>query len=180
MRIRTEIQRLMKRKVPADCKAVCRRICLAGCLSLLLLSGCGEDAELELFYSEMEAFTDRAEQDFQTLSSIDPASENAVNELLSAMDSLSETFAMLAEISVPEEFASIEEIADEASSYMSEAAGLYHEAYADGSYSENIAATAQENYNRAVMRMDIISAVLQGETPTGEAVTVTTEAARQS
>ena len=75
--------------------------------------------------------------------------------------------------------ASIEEIADEASSYMTEAAALYREAYADGGYSENTAATAQENYDRAVMRMNIISEVLQGETPTDAAVTVTTEPASQ-
>ncbi len=60
-----------------------------------------------------------------------------------------------------------------ASSYMTEAAALYHEAYADGGYSENTAATAQENYDRAVMRMNVISEVLQGETPTDAAVTVT-------
>ena len=151
MRMRTEIQRLTKKREasrwknrkeePAGrCSAdffarkVCRAFCLAGCLSLLLLSGCGKDQELEQFYSEMESFTERANQNFQTLSGIDPSSENAVDELLAAMDSLAETFTVLAEISVPEEFASIEEIADEASSYMTEAAALYHEAYADGGY----------------------------------------------
>lgn len=160
-------------------RPVRKAVCLAGCLSLLLLTGCGKDQELEQFYSEMESFTERAAQDFQTLSGIDPSSETAVDELLSAMDSLAETFSLLAEISVPEEFASIEEIADEASSYMTEAAALYREAYADGEYSENTAATAQENYDRAVMRMNIISEVLQGETPTDASVTVTTEPASQ-
>ena len=196
MRMRTEIQRLTKKREasrwknrkeePAGrCSAdffarkVCRAFCLAGCLSLLLLSGCGKDQELEQFYSEMESFTERANQNFQTLSGIDPSSENAVDELLAAMDSLAETFTVLAEISVPEEFASSEEIADEASSYMTEAVALYHEAYADGGYSENTAATAQENYDRAVMRMNVISEVLQGETPTDAAVTVTTEPASQ-
>ena len=186
MRMRTEIQRLTKKREasrwknrkeePAGrCSAdffarkVCRAFCLAGCLSLLLLSGCGKDQELEQFYSEMESFTERANQNFQTLSGIDPSSENAVDELLAAMDSLAETFTVLAEISVP----------DEASSYMTEAAALYHEAYADGGYSENTAATAQENYDRAVMRMNVISEVLQGETPTDAAVTVTTEPASQ-
>ena len=147
----------------------------AAAVCFLLLSGCGKDRELEQFYSEMEEFTRQAEQDFQTLSAIDPASENAVDELLSAMDSLSQTFSLLSQIPIPEEFASIEEIAAEAASYMAEAASLYHEAYADGSYAENTAAAAQENYDRAVMRMDIISQVLQGEMPTEEAVTITTQ-----
>lgn len=121
----------------------------------------------------METFTEQADLDFQALSGIDPSSETAVGDLLSAMDSLSETFQL--DISVPEEFSSIEEIADEASSYMTEAASLYHEAYADGGYAENIAAMAQENYDRVVMRMNIISEVLPGETPTDASVTVTTE-----
>ena len=196
MHIRTEIQRIREHRTAAEwektgknpcgkraamffVRSVHRAVCLAGCLSLLLLTGCGKDQELEQFYSEMESFTERAAQDFQTLSGIDPSSETAVDELLSAMDSLAETFSLLAEISVPEEFASIEEIADEASSYMTEAAALYREAYADGEYSENTAATAQENYDRAVMRMNIISEVLQGETPTDASVTVTTEPASQ-
>ena len=149
--------------------------CFLFCLPLLFLSGCGKDQELEQFYSEMETFTEQADLDFQALSGIDPSSETAVDDLLSAMDSLSETFQLLADITVPEEFSSIEEIADEASSYMTEAASLYHEAYADGGYAENIAAMAQENYDRAVMRMNIISEVLQGETPTDASVTVTTE-----
>ena len=196
MHIRTEIQRIREHRTAAEwektgkkpCgkraamflrRPVRKAVCLAGCLSLLLLTGCGKDQELEQFYSEMESFTERAAQDFQTLSGIDPSSETAVDELFSAMDSLAETFSLLAEISVPEEFASIEEIADEASSYMTEAAALYREAYADGGYSENTAATAQENYDRAVMRMNIISEVLQGETPTDASVTVTTEPASQ-
>ena len=196
MHIRTEIQRIREHRTAAEwektgknpcgkraamflIRPVRKAVCLAGCLSLLLLTGCGKDQELEQFYSEMESFTERAAQDFQTLSGIDPSSETAVDELLSAMDSLAETFSLLAEISVPEEFAYIEEIADEASSYMTEAAALYREAYADGGYSENTAATAQENYDRAVMRMNIISEVLQGETPTDASVTVTTEPASQ-
>ena len=128
MHIRTEIQRIWEHRTAAEWKktgkkpcgkraamffvrSVHRAVCLAGCLSLLLLTGCGKDQELEQFYSEMESFTERAAQDFQTLSGIDPSSETAVDELLSAMDSLAETFSLLAEISVPEEFASIEEIA---------------------------------------------------------------------
>ncbi|HJA93149.1 MAG TPA: hypothetical protein H9717_08580 [Candidatus Eisenbergiella merdipullorum] len=163
-------------RLSARLSGIARLSSAAICLSALLLSGCGRDQALETFYSEMEDFTVKANQDFQMLSGIDPSSETAVDELLSAMDSLSDTFEMLADISVPKEFASIEELADEASSYMTEAASLYHEAYADGGYSESIAATAQENYDRAVMRMNIISEVLQGETPTEASVTVTTEA----
>lgn len=166
------------RKKYPFCRLLCRvPAFLAAAVCVLFLSGCGKDQELEQFYSEMEDFTRQAEQDFQTLSAIDPSSETAVEELLSAMDSLAQTFSILSQITIPEEFASIEEIAQEAASYMAEAASLYHEAYADGAYAENTAVTAQENYDRAVMRMDVISQVLQGEMPTEEAVTITTQPA---
>ena len=139
------------------------------------LSGCGEDAALEQFYTEMDDFTTQADMDFDALNQIDPLSENAVEDMLSAMDNLAVSFQTLAEINVPKQFSSIESLADEAGSYMSEAANLYREAYSDGSYNENIAVAAQENYSRAVRRMDYIAGILQGEMPTDDSVTITTE-----
>lgn len=139
------------------------------------LSGCGEDAALEQFYTEMDDFTTQADMDFEALNQIDPLAESAVEDMLSAMDRLAVSFQTLAEINVPKQFASIESLADEAGSYMSEAASLYREAYSDGGYNENIAVAAQENYSRAVRRMDYIAGILQGEMPTDDSVTITTE-----
>ncbi len=127
------------------------------------------------FYTQMEAFTEEANQGFETLRNVDPASETAVEDMLNAMDGLAASFQTLADISVPRQFHAIESLADEAGSYMTEAASLYREAYADGNYYENVAESALENYNRAVERMEYISEILQGEMPTGEDITITTE-----
>lgn len=144
-------------------------------LVAVCLSGCGKNEELDQFYTQMEAFTEEANQGFETLRNVDPASETAVEDMLNAMDGLAASFQTLADISVPRQFHAIESLADEAGSYMTEAASLYREAYADGNYYENVAESALENYNRAVERMEYISEILQGEMPTGEDITITTE-----
>lgn len=151
------------------------RIFITLILPACLFCACGRDAGLDRFYSEMEEFTRKAEEDFSALNAVDPDSETAVEDMLAAMDELAVTFQELSDMEVPDEFSSIEDLADDAGSYMKEAASLYHEAYADGTYAANVAEAAQENYKRAVKRMEYISIVLQGEMPTDEDVTITTE-----
>lgn len=154
----------------------CRGFCLAVVLAALpFLSGCGKSGELDDYYAAMDAFAVQADQDFEALSQVDPDSATAVEDLLMAMDQLAASFETLAGIPVPRQFSTLENLADEASSYMTEAASLYREAYADGQYAENVAATAQENYDRAVKRMEYISQILQGEMPTDDSITITTE-----
>lgn len=144
-------------------------------LVALLLCGCGKNESLEKYYDEMNSFTEDIQKSFNVLNSIDPSSENAVEEMLSVMNSLSDSFQILAEIDVPDEFLANESLADEAASYMKEAAVLYAETYSGDSYNESIAEAAQENYNRAVKRLNYISQILQGEMPEDESVTVITE-----
>lgn len=147
----------------------------AAVLISLLLTGCGKDEALEKYYSEMEAFVLEADNGFDALNSIDPSSETAVEDMLTALDGLAVSFQTLADIEVPNEFSANESLADEAASYMAEAAELYREAYADGTYYSNVAEAAQENYSRAVKRMEYISMILQGEMPTDESITIITE-----
>lgn len=144
-------------------------------ITAFVFTGCGGDAALDQYYTDMEQFTSQANMDFSTLNGIDPASETAVDDMLDAMDQLALSFQSLANISVPKQFLSIESLADEAGSYMTEAASLYHQAYGDGNYHEDIAAAALENYNRAVKRMDYISEILQGQMPSDDSITITTE-----
>lgn len=144
-------------------------------LMMLFASGCGKDEALEKYYDEMSLFADDINVKFDVLNSIDPASESAVEEMLEALNDLTTTFQNLAAIEVPREFSANESLADEAADYMAEAARLYHEAYADGTYQEYAAEAAQENYNRAVKRIDYISMILQGEVPEDSSVTVITE-----
>lgn len=139
------------------------------------LSACKGNSELDEFFSAMEDFNTQADQDFEALSQVDPESQSGVEDMLAAMDQLAASFTALGEIPVPKEFSAVESLADEAASYMSEAAVLYRQAYADGAYASNVADAAHENYSRAVKRLEYISDILQGEMPTDDGITITTE-----
>ena len=140
-----------------------------------LLAGCGKNAEVDKFYSEMDDFTAQVNISFDNLNSVDPESETGVEDMLAAMDDLAAQFTVLADIEVPRQFSAVEDLADEAGENMTEAARLYREAYADEEYNENVASAALEYYNRAVKRLNYISLILQGEMPTDDSITIITE-----
>lgn len=141
----------------------------------LFLAGCGDDPKLTQFHSEMDGFYEFLSASVNVLENIDPASESAVDDMIAQLDSLSLLFEELANIEVPEEFENIEELADEASEYMTEADLLYREAYAENGYDDAVAEAAVENYNRAMKRINYIAILLQGRYPEGEDVIIVTE-----
>lgn len=159
----------MKRKV---------HICIVG-FCLFLLSGCGSDPKLSAFYDQMDSFYQSLSITVNTLESVDPDSESAVDDMLAGLDEMSVLFGQLAEIEVPDKleahFGNVEELADQASDYMEEAGRLYHEAYADGGYDADIAQAAFENYTRAMKRVNYIAILLQGRIPEDDNITVITE-----
>ena len=110
------------------------------------------------------------------MNSIDPASDTAVNQLLSQLDQIDMLFQQLAAIEVPDDFedqfGNIEELADEAADYMTEADSLYHEAYAEERLDESLLMAADENYSRAMKRVNYIAQLLQGQIPEGDNITV--------
>lgn len=69
-----------------------------------LLAGCGKNAELDKFYSEMDDFTAQVNISFDNLNSVDPESETGVEDMLAAMDDLAAQFTVLADIEVPRQF----------------------------------------------------------------------------
>ena len=154
-----------------------KKTCLLTAVLLVsaLLAGCGKNAELDKFYSEMDDFTAQVNISFDNLNSLDPESETGVEDMLAAMDDLAAQFTVLADIEVPRQFSAVEDLADEAGENMTEAARLYREAYADEEYNENVASAALEYYNRAVKRLNYISLILQGEMPTDDSITIITE-----
>jgi len=111
------------------------------------------------------------------MNDIDPNSEDSVSELLDCLDELNVQFTILADIDVPKDFASIESLADEAGSYMTEAVSLYHEVFEASEYDEATADVAKQNYDRAMMRLSYISTLLQGELPEGDNIIITEEEA---
>ena len=55
---------------------------------------------------------------------------------------------------------------------MTEAGSLYHEAYEQASLDESLLMAAEENYSRAMKRVNYIAQLLQGQMPEGDNITV--------
>lgn len=152
-----------------------KRIFLFVAFACFFIAGCDKDPALETYNENLSTFTTNISDISNRMEEIDTTSDTARSEVLSCLDEMKEQFLILAEMEVPKEFASIENLADEASDYMTEAVTLYHQVFEAGQYSEETASIAQENYNRAMKRLSYISSLLQGELPEGEGIIITEE-----
>lgn len=142
--------------------------------SIFMLIGCG-DKKLDSFQDDMTKFKDNVVSISETMDNIDATSDTATDDLLSCLDDMNEQFQFLAAIEVPSKFSNVETLADEASTYMSEAVSLYHEYYESTDYDDSVRQAASENYSRAMKRMSYISVLLQGNIPDDSEVMVTEE-----
>ena len=154
-----------------------KKLLIATLISAFCLNGCGKDAELEKYNENMTVFTENVTDIKLRMEEIDTASEDAVSELLGCLDELQVQFELLAEMEVPQKFASVESLADEASAYMTEAVSLYHDVFEAEEYDESTADVAVQNYDRAMTRLSYISTLLQGELPEGDNIIITEEEA---
>lgn len=154
-----------------------KKLLVAALISIFCLSGCGKDTELEKYNENMTAFTENVTDIKLRMEEIDTASEDAVSELLDCLDELQIQFELLAEMEVPQKFASVESLADEASAYMTEAVSLYHDVFEAEEYNEATVDVAVQNYDRAMTRLSYISTLLQGELPEGDNIIITEEEA---
>lgn len=139
--------------------------CILLFFMMIFCSGCGTDKELEEYKANMETFYSDISAYDAVINSIDVNSETAIPELLAALDGLEERFTWMASLEIPEEFASVENLAAEAGEYMSSAVALYHEAFESDPFDNARAETAKEYYDRANKRAIYILAVLHGEMP---------------
>ncbi len=147
---------------------------ITGMLALVMLSGCGKkDKDLQKYYDNMNKFTNELTKLSDKLNNIDTTDSKNAKTLLKTLDSMELQFRHLSEYDVPEQFASNEELADEAYSYMQEAVSMYHTYYDDPETDINTADAAYENYKRAMKRVEYISIILQGELPEGDNIEVT-------
>lgn len=137
---------------------------------MLVFTGCGEKEELTVFKEQMNDFYTEVSTLETEIASVDEGSENAVSTLLINLEQMNEQFQKLAEIEVPEEFISVEDLAEDAASYMNEAARLYGEAYEEDYVSDALIQAASENYESAMKRINYIAVILQGEIPEGATV----------
>lgn len=139
-------------------------------MSMLVFTGCGEKEELTVYEENMKNFYAEISKIENAIAEIDESSENAVNTLLVNMEEMAACFQTLANMEVPMEFISIEELADDASAYMDEAVRLYSEAYEEDYVSDALIQAATENYESAMKRINYIAVLLQGEIPEGATV----------
>lgn len=143
---------------------------LAFCLGL---TGCGgEDPEISKFMEDINSFCSEVAAIDAGINQIDAQSESAKDELLSYLDQLDQSFQTFAAIPVPADYAYMEELADEASSYMTTAVSAYHEAFGENSYNEYTADYARQNYERAYKRVTVILKLLHGEDISDEGATI--------
>ncbi len=147
-------------------------IAFAAIFTAVLLTACGGDSELDSFRKSIDSFCTRISEIDSSINHIDAQSEEATTELLSYLDDLDDTFQNFAELDFPTEFDYLENLADESSEYMTEAAKSYHEAYGGEDYDEYIAEYAKQNYSRAYKRIQIIISFLHGEEPTDADLTI--------
>lgn len=131
---------------------------------VLTVTGCGKNAELENYKANMNQFFENIAIFDSSINAIDPNSETAVSDLLNLLDSMNTSFEQMASLEVPDGFPGVEELADEASEYMSEAVSYYHQAY-DGEYDSVLEDVARQNYERANVRFQYIVSILHGDIP---------------
>lgn len=141
-------------------------MCLGGC------SNTDEEKELASFSASISEFTTVIQDANDQINSIDTTSESASDELLAILDNLDKEFQELAELAIPEQYQSIEDLADEASSNMTNAVSYFHSAYEAESFNEQDADIAYQYYTRAMTRIQYIGYVLVGEIPEGENITI--------
>ena len=143
--------------------------------TVLCLTACGhtnEEKELADFSSSISSFTASIQDANQQINELDVNDANASQELLSILDGLDEKFKELADLSVPEQYQSIETLADEASKNMTNAVSYFHSAYEGQAFDEQDADVAYQYYTRAMVRIEYIGYVLVGEIPENDHVKV--------
>lgn len=145
---------------------------LCGAFLTIILTACGQDPTITKFKNEIDVFCTKISEIDTSINNIDVESDNATTLLLKYLSDLDMEFQTFAELDFPEEFDYLESLADESSSYMTEAVRCYKEVYS-GDYNEPLADYAKENYSRAYKRIQIIITFLHGEKP--ENVSLETE-----
>lgn len=142
---------------------------------ILTATSCGkkEEEQITAYRDSMTTCYETIASSASALDAINPSANSAVTDMLAQLDQINTAFQNMAALEVPEEYSSIETMADDAAYYMSEASRLYHEAFADGGYLPDVGNDAKLQYKAAMTYLSYIGDVLMGEMPEGEDVTVT-------
>lgn len=146
----------------------------------MILCGCGKDEQLEEYKTQMSDFFDQIAELNSNMNAINASAEDAASQLLSYLDATEAAFEHLADLEVPKEFVSVENLADEAAENMTQAVSFYHQLYEAESYDSNVAMMADEYYKRANIRLQYIISILHGEMPEGDNVMIIMEGESQA
>ena len=149
-------------------------------LLALSLTACGQTETKDVqFESTVNTFCDNVvaiDASINAITNLTGDTEGlaaAKEELLYQLAGLNDEFRRFANMDFPEEFDYLESMADEAGDYMTEAVNTYKKMYGEeDAYSVTLEEYANENYARAYKRVRIITALLRGETPNEEGLTI--------
>lgn len=152
----------------------------AACMVTVSLTGCGNNEQakaLNDYKTSMETFFEKLEIIDDTINSIDPEAQNAMESLYESFADLESAYFEMSELTVPLEgapdtFVYIEPLADDAYSYMQQASDYMHDAYSESSYNENVLDAAMECYKRASKRVLYIIDLLHGQIPSDESIKI--------
>ncbi len=136
------------------------------------LVACSSSNDLSAYEDSMSSYASQIQLIHTNIESLDVNSDGATDLALSYLDELNQVFLDMADLEVPEEFISIESLADEAASCMTESVNAYHTLFTTTPYDEYSALLAEENYNRAMTRQYYIGEILQGKVPSGDDITI--------
>lgn len=143
---------------------------MVGAMTAAMLTSCGNHSETTAFINEIDDFCTTIAEINTSINNIDAEADSATLELLGYLENLDNEFKEFAELDFPEDYDYLENLADEAGEYMTEAVNSYNAAYSDG-YDADMGEYAKENYSRAYKRIQVIITFLNGDEPQDVAVT---------
>ena len=141
-------------------------------LCCIMLTGCNskENIEMTRFRNEINSFCDNIKEidasinEISNITADEEGLKEATKTLMEHMDRLNVEFKKFANMDFPAEYDYLEQMADEAGSYMTEAVNVYHKTFEDN-YTVSMEDYAQQNYSRAYKRVQFIIDVLNGKDP---------------
>lgn len=136
-------------------------------MALLLLCACGNTDKLDAYYTGMQSFCSNVQIITEEIDMVNADKDVSAKQISDLLDRLLEQFKTMSELQVPKNFASCEELGDDAYSYMSESVSLYKE-WMGTPDNEDLLRMSKENYERALTRVNYMSIVLQGGIPEGD------------
>lgn len=157
-----ELQEMNKHSI--DKKVMLCTYVLTGAIALSGCSDAGEEEkELAVFSSSVADFSEYIREADQKINSLDVSRKESADELLNILDEMNTEFAAFATITAPDQYASVPELAQQASEEMSRAVSFYHMAYEPEEFNENYADAAYQCYASSMNAVRYIGMLLLGE-----------------